>query len=87
MKKLIVGSSIGQVELDHRGSAIGAGRVNLEQILDIPLLLKDVIDRDSQKACKIFDIYFLLSETDRLVCLSLRHVPRNKNSFSNVRRN
>lgn len=50
MKKLIVSSPIGQVELDYRGSAIGAGRVNPEQILDIPLLLKDVIDHHSQKA-------------------------------------
>ena len=47
MDNSIVSSPIGRVKLDNRGSAIGAGRVDPDQILDIPILLKDVIDNNN----------------------------------------
>jgi hypothetical protein len=50
MKHVMVGSTIGEVELDSRGSAIGVGRVNPKEVLDIPILLKDFINTGSQKA-------------------------------------
>ncbi len=49
MDNSIVSSPIGRVKLDNRGSAIGAGRINPDQILDIPVLLKDVIDNNNSK--------------------------------------
>ena len=49
MNNSIVSSPIGRVKLDNSGSAIGTGRINPDQILDIPVLLKDVIDNNNSK--------------------------------------
>jgi hypothetical protein len=50
-RQLVVNSPAGKLRLDSHGSAIGAVRMNPELAYsDIPLLLKEVIDRDSEAA-------------------------------------
>ena len=50
-RQLVVNSPSGKLQLDSHGSAIGAVRMNPELAYsDIPLLLKEVIDRESEAA-------------------------------------
>ncbi len=50
-RQLVVSSPSGKLRLDSQGSAIGAVRMNPQLAYsDIPLLIKEVIDRDSEAA-------------------------------------